>query len=148
LVGASSKGPRDSIDTGAVVQKVDIRLERERRRRMAKTPLHSPNVASRCGNDRTMRMPEYVEPDRSDAGADACRIEYPPAILLHDAHGLSNSEIADLLGCSLATSKIRVHRARVRLRETLDTACSFEIDERGVLVCDPQPAPAIPASSV
>lgn len=74
--------------------------------------------------------------------------DYRIAILLHDAHGLSNSEIAELLGCSLATAKIRVHRARVRLRETLDTACSFEIDERGVFVCDPQPAPAIPASSV
>jgi ADP-ribose pyrophosphatase YjhB (NUDIX family) len=25
------------------------------------------------------------------------------------------------------------------LREALAAACSFEIDERGVLVCDPQP---------
>lgn len=65
--------------------------------------------------------------------------DYRIAILLHDGHGLSNPEIAQLLGCSLATAKIRVHRARARLRETLDAACSFEIDERGVLVCDPQP---------
>ena len=65
--------------------------------------------------------------------------DYRIAILLHDAHGLSNPEIAELLGCSLATAKIRVHRARARLRETLDAACTFEIDERGVLVCDPQP---------
>ena len=65
--------------------------------------------------------------------------DYRIAILLHDAHGLSNPEIAELLGCSLATAKIRVHRARARLRETLDAACSFEVDERGVLVCDPQP---------
>ena len=65
--------------------------------------------------------------------------DYRVAILLHDAHGLSNPEIAELLGCSLATAKIRVHRARARLRETLATACSFEVDERGVLVCDPVP---------
>ena len=65
--------------------------------------------------------------------------DYRIAILLHDAHGLSNPEIAELLGCSQATAKIRVHRARARLRDTLDAACSFEIDERGVLVCDPQP---------
>jgi RNA polymerase sigma-70 factor (ECF subfamily) len=65
--------------------------------------------------------------------------DYRIAILLHDAHGLSNPEIAELVGCSLATAKIRVHRARARLRETLSAACSFEIDERGVLVCDPQP---------
>ena len=65
--------------------------------------------------------------------------DYRIAILLHDAHGLSNPEIAELVGCSLATAKIRVHRARRRLRETLAAACSFEIDDRGVLVCTPQP---------
>ena len=65
--------------------------------------------------------------------------DYRVAILLHDAHGLSNPEMADLLGCTLATAKIRVHRTRERLRETLATACSFDIDERGVLVCEPQP---------
>ncbi len=65
--------------------------------------------------------------------------DYRIAILLHDVHGLGNPEIAELLGCSLATAKIRVHRARARLREALDAACSFEIDERGVLVCDPAP---------
>ena len=64
--------------------------------------------------------------------------DYRIAILLHDAHGLSNPEIAALLGCSLATAKIRVHRARKRLRETLAAACNFELDERGVLVCDPR----------
>ena len=68
--------------------------------------------------------------------------DYRIAILLHDAHGLSNPEIAQLLACSLATAKIRVHRARARLRETLAAACSFEIDERGVLVCDPTDSPA------
>ena len=63
--------------------------------------------------------------------------DYRIAILLHDVHGLSNPEIAALLACSLATAKIRVHRARARLRQTLDAACSFELDDRGVLVCDP-----------
>jgi RNA polymerase sigma-70 factor (ECF subfamily) len=65
--------------------------------------------------------------------------DYRVAILLHDSHGLSNPELAELLGCSLATAKIRVHRARNRLRELLSAACSFELDERGVLVCDPRP---------
>jgi RNA polymerase sigma-70 factor, ECF subfamily len=71
--------------------------------------------------------------------------DYRIAILLHDAHGVSNPEIAELLGCSLATAKIRVHRARARLRETLAAACSFEIDERGVLVCDLVGPLAVPA---
>lgn len=66
--------------------------------------------------------------------------DYRIAILLHDAHVLSNAEIAELVGCSLPTAKIRVHRARKRLRESLSSACNFEIDERGVLVCEPQPS--------
>lgn len=65
------------------------------------------------------------------------------AILLHDRHDLGNREIAQRLDCSLATAEIRVHRARARLRGTLDAACSFEIDERGVLVCDPHPVTLI-----
>ena len=64
--------------------------------------------------------------------------DYRVAILLHDVHGLSNPEIARLLGCSLATAKIRVHRARRRLRETLAAECTFEQDGRGVLVCEPR----------
>jgi len=60
------------------------------------------------------------------------------ALLLHDGHDLSNPEIAELLGCSLATVKIRVHRARKQLRETFDVACVVSTDERGVVVCESQ----------
>ena len=64
--------------------------------------------------------------------------DYRVALLLHDGHGLSNPEIAELLGCSLATAKIRVHRARKRLRETFEVACVVAPDGRGVLVCEEQ----------
>lgn len=61
------------------------------------------------------------------------------AILLHDVHGLTNPEVADLVGCSLPTAKIRVHRAHARLRATLRGACEFHFDDRGVLVCGQKP---------
>ena len=64
---------------------------------------------------------------------------YRAVILLYDVGGLTNPEIAKMLGVSLATVKIRLHRARARLRDALDRACSFSTDERGVLVCDPKP---------
>src|SRR6266511_5542806 len=66
--------------------------------------------------------------------------DYRAAIFLHDVCGLRNPEIARLLDCSVATAKIRLHRARRRLREVLDAACAFDIDERGVLVCEPTPS--------
>lgn len=59
-------------------------------------------------------------------------------ILLHDAVGMTNPEIAEMLGVSLATVKIRVHRARQKLGEVLRGACSFSADERGVLICEPK----------
>jgi RNA polymerase sigma-70 factor (ECF subfamily) len=64
--------------------------------------------------------------------------DYRVAILLHDMYGLTNPEIATIAGSTLATAKIRVHRARQRLRTALDEACTFETDDRGVLVCNPR----------
>jgi RNA polymerase sigma-70 factor (ECF subfamily) len=61
------------------------------------------------------------------------------AILLHDVHGLTNPEVSALVGCSLPTAKIRVHRAHERLRSTLQGACEFHFDDRGVLVCGRKP---------
>lgn len=68
--------------------------------------------------------------------------DYRVAILLHDVHGLTNPEVAALVGCSLPTAKIRVHRAHERLRGTLQGACEFHFDDRGVLVCGRKPPAA------
>lgn len=63
---------------------------------------------------------------------------YRAVILLHDVEGLSNPEIAEMLGCSLATVKIGLHRARARLKATLARGCDFSCDDRGVLICEPK----------
>lgn len=63
---------------------------------------------------------------------------YRAAILLHDVHGLKDSEIAEILDVPLATVKIRLHRARRRLQAILEEACAFSHDERNVLVCEPK----------
>jgi DNA-directed RNA polymerase specialized sigma24 family protein len=34
--------------------------------------------------------------------------------------------------------KVRLHRARAKLRVLLEDACSFEHDERNVLICEPK----------
>jgi RNA polymerase sigma-70 factor (ECF subfamily) len=62
--------------------------------------------------------------------------DYRMVILLHDVHGMTNPEMAGALGCSLATVKIRLHRARAKFKEALSSACDFSVDERGVFVCD------------
>jgi RNA polymerase sigma-70 factor (ECF subfamily) len=52
---------------------------------------------------------------------------------------LSQQEIADVLGIEVGAVKVRLHRARQKLRALLEEACSFEQDERNVLVCEPKP---------
>ena len=61
---------------------------------------------------------------------------YRSVILLHDMHQLTAAEIAQLLGDSLATVKIRLHRARLKLRTTLEAGCAFSYDDRNVLTCE------------
>ena len=119
-----------------------VSLDRLRQRR---PPTVAFDDSDAEGSDDRERAPSLLESALEQSEMSACvqsylaalPDDYRIAILLHDAHGLANAEIAELVGCSLATAKIRVHRARARLRETLDSACSFEIDERGVLVCEP-----------
>jgi RNA polymerase sigma-70 factor, ECF subfamily len=132
-----------------------VALDRLRQRRPSTVPL---DTVAPVGDEVELtegreRAPSLLEGALESSEMSACvqgylaalPDDYRIAILLHDAHGLSNAEIAELLGCSLATAKIRVHRARARLRETLAAACSFEIDERGVLVCDPTDSTTDPA---
>lgn len=62
--------------------------------------------------------------------------DYRSAIVLHDLQKLTAEETAQACGCSLATAKIRIHRARKRLRKALQDQCTFYNDENQVLRCD------------
>jgi RNA polymerase sigma-70 factor (ECF subfamily) len=57
-------------------------------------------------------------------------------ILLSEFEGLKNGEIADILGITLDTVKIRLVRGRAKLREELQNQCTFHRDERNELACD------------
>lgn len=59
-------------------------------------------------------------------------------IKLSAFEGLNNGEIAERLGTSLETVKIRLHRARVRLKEDLSSQCRLYLDDRNELACDPK----------
>lgn len=72
--------------------------------------------------------------------------DLPPAyrlvIVLSEAEGLTNPEIAEALGVSLETVKVRLHRARRRLRQALAAGCDLDRDERNELACEPKRAGA------
>ena len=62
--------------------------------------------------------------------------EYRTVIVLHDLQGLKNREIAEIMDCSLETVKIRLHRARKKLKTVLASNCEFYRDDSGILCCD------------
>ena len=61
---------------------------------------------------------------------------YRTVVILSDVEELTNPEIAEVLGLTIETVKIRLHRGRAKLREKLETGCDFDRDEEDVLVCD------------
>lgn len=63
---------------------------------------------------------------------------YRAVIMLHDMHGMTGPDIAAAIDESLPNVKIRLHRARRKLRAALEAGCQFSCDERGVLVCEEQ----------
>jgi RNA polymerase sigma-70 factor (ECF subfamily) len=62
--------------------------------------------------------------------------DYRAALVLHDLEGLTAAATAETIGCSVATAKIRIHRARVRLRKALESECDFYRDEQSAFRCD------------
>ena len=58
-------------------------------------------------------------------------------ITLFDMGEISQREIAEILDTTVENVKVRLHRARKKLKAMLEEKCTFEVDERNVLTCEP-----------
>lgn len=61
---------------------------------------------------------------------------YATVLALCDLEGFPQAEAAARLGITLETLKIRLHRARARLRKELDRQCQFYRNDLNQLSCD------------
>jgi RNA polymerase sigma-70 factor (ECF subfamily) len=59
-------------------------------------------------------------------------------LILFDMMEFNHQEIADILGISVENVKVRLHRARKKLKPILEEKCTFATDERNVLICEPK----------
>ncbi len=59
------------------------------------------------------------------------------ALVLSEFEGYSDAEIATLTGTSVGNVKIRLHRARARLRGELTRCCRIYTDGRSEVACEP-----------
>ena len=88
-----------------------------------------------------------IEHDIARREMSACVRDYvdqlPPdsrtVVILSELEELPDREIAAVLGISLEVTKVRLHRARARLRRLLQQACSFSRDEANEFTCEPRP---------
>lgn len=57
-------------------------------------------------------------------------------IVLSEFEGIKNAEIAEILGITLESVKIRLFRGRAKLKQEMENQCNFYRDERNELACD------------
>ncbi len=62
--------------------------------------------------------------------------DYRVVLVLSEVDELKNQEIADILGITLDNVKIRLHRAKAKLKDKLVKSCDFYHNEENVLSCD------------
>ena len=62
--------------------------------------------------------------------------DFKAVVLLSEMEGLKNKEIAEILGITLDTVKIRIHRGRKILKKELQEDCNFYKNENNEPACD------------
>ena len=103
---------------------VNEALARKRRKRLTTVDLAASETQS------ASRVPRDTQPESSaEASETRAQVEqalaglpddYREAVVLRDLAGLSNEEVADALGLTLAAAKSRIHRGRMQLRALLE----------------------------
>lgn len=63
---------------------------------------------------------------------------YRAVLVLSELEGFKNAEIAAILGLSLSTVKIRLHRAKEKLKQKLAANCIFYRTDCNQLACEPK----------
>jgi RNA polymerase sigma-70 factor, ECF subfamily len=58
-------------------------------------------------------------------------------LVLSELESFRNKEIAEIMGVTLETVKIRLHRARALLKKEIEKNCRVYRDERNELACEP-----------
>lgn len=65
--------------------------------------------------------------------------DYRTALILHDLEGMDGAQTAAVLGVSVGAARVRLHRARARLKAALEKSCGFYRDSEQVLRCERRP---------
>ena len=137
---------KSSLSTWVYRIATNSALDKIRRR-----PSYQEKMSLDTVNDRAGQEPVDIEATSLSAEREAIRNEmtecirefvdrlptnYQTIIVLSEMKDLKNQQIADILGISLDTAKIRLHRARARLKTEFEGGCDFYHNQDGELACD------------
>jgi len=137
-------------------------IDRLRRRSLAMEALTDPgsdapddasceDVAAHCAGGIAEPSAEssYIRSEMNDCidtFVDTLPEIYRPVVVLSDLEGFTNQEIAKILGLTVDTVKIRLHRARRELKKQFESGCDFYRTDTNELACD-RKAPRDPSTS-
>ena len=129
------------IATNAALDKMKCRSSREDSKTMT---LNNISKESEAGNIclEEKSLPAERQAIRNEMNecirefVDRLPTDYKTVIILSELKELKNQDIADILSVSLDTVKIRLHRARARLKEEFEAGCEFYCNEDTELACD------------
>ena len=66
---------------------------------------------------------------------DSLPADYRTALILHDLEAMDCEQTAKIMGVTPGAAKVRIHRARARLRAALEKTCGFYRDSDSVFRC-------------
>lgn len=131
------------LATNAALDKIHSRSFRENKQKISLSNVGDESEAD--GKDILMQEKELsAEREAIRTEMNECIREfvdklpenYRTIIILSELKDLKNQEIAEILGISLEAVKIRLHRARVKLKEEFEAGCNFYYNENNELACD------------
>ena len=104
-------------------------LSRRSRQRTEELSDEVPIVDSRPEQDPSLRAEAAVLRNHIDRAIRTLPDRLRQVVVLRDLHDLSHSEIAAELGITTSAAKVRLHRARQRLRTVLQRTSELEADQ-------------------
>lgn len=101
--------------------------DRIKARQRHREVLYDPHVAQDCLGDETNVIDPFAIVDRAQTTETLLRVlngmpmPHRDIIVLHEVEGMSCKEIAEILGCSQASVKLRLFRARRQFKERVES---------------------------
>jgi len=134
------------IATNAAID--HLRKPSTKHRKLERAPAASPATGNALKAEEVAVRPEERESEAETSviqdemfhclkgHIDQLPIGQRAVVILGFLEGLTNGEIAKILGVSLSTAKIRLHRGRTRLAKALEEHCGWFRDARNHLTWD------------